>query len=58
MKVSIMRNDLADAMLTHEDGGMRIVKEVTGQQWKFTKDLLRDIGVPVGRNEDIQSWRF
>jgi hypothetical protein len=57
MKVSIVRNDLADPMLTHEYRDMRIVKEVTGQQGGFIEYPLCNIRVPIRWNEHIQSRR-
>src|SRR5262245_22988791 len=57
MKVSIVRHNPADAMLTHKDRSVCVMKEVPRQQGKLANDLLSNIGVALCRNKHIQSWR-
>ena len=57
MKIRIPGADLPDSMLTHKDGRVRVVQQITRQVRKFRKDLPCDLGVSLRWAEDIDPWR-
>ena len=44
-----------DAVLAHQDGGVRVVDEVASEPWKRVDDFLRHVGVAFGRDEHPQA---
>ena len=49
MKIGIVRDDLAHAVLSHECDGMRVVENATGEMRHANDELIEDLGVPVSR---------
>jgi len=43
---------LADAVFTHQDGGMDIVDDATPQLGIFVQGLRQNIGVPLGGGQN------
>jgi hypothetical protein len=57
IKIRIAGADPSNAMLTHEDCRMRVMQEITGEMRQFQNDLPGDVGMPVGGNQNGESWR-
>jgi hypothetical protein len=57
VEVCIACADLPDSMLTHEDGGMRVVKQIAGEVREFSDDLLSYGGVPLRWDQSTESGR-
>ena len=55
MEVRISSENLADSMLAHQDSCMSIVKQVASEMRKFRENLRRNIGVPLGCNQDTKA---
>jgi hypothetical protein len=47
VKVCIASADLPNSVLTHEDGCMRVVKQIASEVGKFSNDLLGDSGASL-----------
>ena len=57
MEVGIPCANLPDAVLTHENGGMRVVKQIAGEMGNLLDNLLGDRGMSLGRDEKTEPRR-
>jgi hypothetical protein len=57
VKVCIASADLPDSVLTHEDGGMRVVKQVACEVRNFSDDLLSNHRVSLSWDKSTESRR-
>ena len=55
VEIGIPGADLADSVLTHEDGCVSIMQEIAGQVRDFLEDPPGNFGVPWRRNKQIQT---
>ncbi len=56
VKIRITGADSPDAMLTHEDGRVRIVQEIARQVRQFGKYLSCYLSVSLRRGKHIETW--
>jgi len=47
MEIGIPRADLLDAVLAHENGGMRIVEDIAREMREFRNDFTGDVRVAL-----------
>ena len=55
MKVGIPRDDASDAVLTHEDGRVRVVEDIARKMGNLREDLRGHLRVTLGRDEDTEA---
>lgn len=55
MKISVSCADVSNAMLSHEHGRVRIVKDIARQMRQAPKYLGRNICMALSRNQKLQS---
>ena len=54
MKIGIPCANLLDAVLAHENGGVRVVENIAGKMRKLLKDVARDVGVAPRWGENVE----
>jgi hypothetical protein len=54
VKIGIVGTDPSDAVLAHEDGYVRVVKQVACDVRELGKDLAGDLGVSFRSDEKVQ----
>jgi hypothetical protein len=57
VKIRVAGADPPNPMLTHENCRMRVMQEITREMRQFQNDLPGDVGMPVGGNQNGESWR-
>ena len=57
MEVSIPSTDPPDAVLAHENGGMRVMEQIACQMRQFPNDLSGHISVPLRGYQDTEPGR-
>jgi len=55
VEVHVPRDDSADAVLAHQDGGVGVVHEVSGEMRHLGKDPGGDRGMPVGGHQHAEA---
>ena len=54
VEIRVSRINFPDSVLTHQDGGMGVVEQITGQVWKLLEELISDSGMAVGFDQNPQ----
>jgi hypothetical protein len=57
IEIGIPSADPPNAVLAHENCGMRIVQQVAGEVRQLQNDLFGDVSVPLGRDKDSETRR-
>ena len=57
IEIGVTGANSPDAVFTHKDGGVRVVKQIAGKMRQLQNDLLRDVGVSFCRDKNCEAWR-
>jgi hypothetical protein len=55
VKIRVSCMDPPNSVFTHQDSGMRVVNQISGQVWELLKNLIGDSGMAVGFNQNPQT---
>jgi hypothetical protein len=58
VEIGIPGADSADSVLAHENGGVRVVHQITGEVRQLRNDFFGDIGVSLRRKENAEAGRL
>jgi hypothetical protein len=54
IEIGVAGANSSDAMFTHKNGGVRVVEQIAGKMRQLQNDLLRNVGVPFCRGQELR----
>ena len=57
IEIGVTGADSPNSVLAHENCGVGVMHQITGEMWQLQNDLSRDVGMPVGRDKNGEAWR-
>jgi hypothetical protein len=54
IEIGVAGANSPDAVFTHKNGGVRVVEQIAGKMRQLQNDLLRNVGVPFCRGQELR----